>query len=350
MHVVQDSSVIGFVVRLVFLLLVSITPACAVLQTTRPVVKIGLVAPFEGEYRYIGYDAIYAVRLALREANASGGVGGYTVELVAYDDRGMPSEARTAARNLGLDSQVVSVIGHFLDETTEVARPIYVENGLPLADVGATQNDPDIYHALLLCPLLEYAISVHPERARNDSVMVQWISTDRNAKLKCNHEIILSVGQALNLSSDIVLLTIDPVVAGETVKAMREAGFGGLVVGGPTLGSSLFGAVAGVAAADVIFVSPYRRPDLEGRDDAFAEMYQSMGPHVPPPGPFALESYYLSNEILNAIETASKKAGKPTRETVGHQLPQLGSTAVYLYNWTLTGSIQLVKEFAREPR
>ncbi len=53
---------------------------CQFPGTVRPTVKIGLVAPFEGRYRYVGYDVIYAVRLALHEANAAGGVGSPPLE------------------------------------------------------------------------------------------------------------------------------------------------------------------------------------------------------------------------------------------------------------------------------
>ncbi|MCJ7548609.1 MAG: ABC transporter substrate-binding protein, partial [Anaerolineae bacterium] len=52
------------------------------------IVKVGLVAPFEGSYRHVGYDAVYAARLAVREINAAGGIAGRQLELVAYDDRG----------------------------------------------------------------------------------------------------------------------------------------------------------------------------------------------------------------------------------------------------------------------
>lgn len=43
--------------------------ACA---STRPVVKIGLLAPFEGVYRQEGYDALAAMRAAIEEQNPSG--------------------------------------------------------------------------------------------------------------------------------------------------------------------------------------------------------------------------------------------------------------------------------------
>src|SRR5919108_607445 len=70
----------------------------ACVPVTRPVVKIGLVAPFEGRYREVGYEVIYAVRLAVREANAGGGVAGYSVELTALDDGGDSALAAHQAR------------------------------------------------------------------------------------------------------------------------------------------------------------------------------------------------------------------------------------------------------------
>src|SRR3972149_10909793 len=67
------------------------------LPSTRPTVKIGLIAPFEGRYREIGEEVIYSARLAVREANASGGLGGYAVELMAFDDGGDPAQVRGRA-------------------------------------------------------------------------------------------------------------------------------------------------------------------------------------------------------------------------------------------------------------
>lgn len=101
-----------------------------------PVLKIGLVAPFEGQARYLGYDAIYAARLAVREINAAGGLDGWRVALVAYDDRAESEMARAAARNLAVDAEVVAVIGHYAQMSTESAVPIYAEAGLPLIALG----------------------------------------------------------------------------------------------------------------------------------------------------------------------------------------------------------------------
>jgi hypothetical protein len=122
-------------------LLVCLTLAAAGCQafpgSTAPVIRIGLVAPFEGRHRPVGYDVIYAARLAVREWNGRGGVGGYRVELVAIDDGGDIERAVRAAQSLVIDPQVVGVLGHWLEETTTAASPTYAEAGLALVPTSA---------------------------------------------------------------------------------------------------------------------------------------------------------------------------------------------------------------------
>lgn len=103
-----------------------------------PVVKIGLVAPFEGQHRAVGYDVIYSARLAVREINQAGGIGGYRLALVALDDGGDPELAAATAASLAIDPAVVAVVGHWRPETTAVATAIYAEAGLPFIAGGVT--------------------------------------------------------------------------------------------------------------------------------------------------------------------------------------------------------------------
>lgn len=114
-------------------LVAALLAACA---SVDPVVKIGLVAPFEGRHRAIGYDAIYAARLAIREANAGGGIGSYRVALVALDDGGDPALAAQTAAALAVDAGVVAVVGHYLPGTTAAAAEVYARHGLPLLAAG----------------------------------------------------------------------------------------------------------------------------------------------------------------------------------------------------------------------
>jgi ABC-type branched-subunit amino acid transport system substrate-binding protein len=129
--------------------------ACAV---TRPIVKIGLVAPFEGRYREVGYEVIYATRLAVREANAAGGVAGYSVELVALDDGGDPELAAEQARKLATDPQVIGVIGHWLNATTNAAALEYDQLGIPLLDPISSFELPASVFRLRISPC-HYALA-----------------------------------------------------------------------------------------------------------------------------------------------------------------------------------------------
>jgi ABC-type branched-subunit amino acid transport system substrate-binding protein len=134
------SPVIGFVFLLAYCMVVS---ACA---ASPPVVKIGLVGPFTGRHREIGYDVIYSARLAVREINESGGIGPYRVALVALDDFGDPELARESARTLSRDPAMVAIIGHWLPETTLASGLIYDSQKIAFVATGDEPygyQDPD---------------------------------------------------------------------------------------------------------------------------------------------------------------------------------------------------------------
>ena len=124
-----------------FLLLFLLLSAC---QRTPPVVKIGLVAPFEGRHRAVGYDVIYSARLAVREINAAGGIGGYRVALVALDDGGDVEMARETAVSLTKDPAVVAVIGHWRADTTAIVTPVYADAGLLFLPIGEETAPVDL--------------------------------------------------------------------------------------------------------------------------------------------------------------------------------------------------------------
>ncbi|HQZ21317.1 MAG TPA: ABC transporter substrate-binding protein [Thermoflexales bacterium] len=113
-----------------FLILALLLAACARPQVE---VKIALVAPFEGRYRAIGYEAFPAFRIALRERAAQPGT---RITFVAYTDDGDPEKAEQIARAVALDPQVILVMGHFLPDTTARALPVYTQAGLPVLVMG----------------------------------------------------------------------------------------------------------------------------------------------------------------------------------------------------------------------
>jgi hypothetical protein len=86
------------------LIVIMVTAGCAVTRTESPHF-VALLAPFEGRYREIGYQALYAARLALAESRLQ-----EPIEVLAVDDGGSVESAVLRAQTLASNRQVVAVI------------------------------------------------------------------------------------------------------------------------------------------------------------------------------------------------------------------------------------------------
>jgi hypothetical protein len=83
--------------------LLCLMSGCVVFRS-EDVQRIALLAPFEGRYREIGYDALYAAQLALAES------GIQTIDLMPIDDGGTVASATDRARALAFDPSVELVL------------------------------------------------------------------------------------------------------------------------------------------------------------------------------------------------------------------------------------------------
>lgn len=105
--------------------------ACALPGAAAPIVKIGVIAPFEGVGRPLGYAVLPAVKQAVAEANARGAFGPYRAAVVAFNDDLHGPTAAAQARALALDPDVLVVVGPWSAEPVAAAAPILAAAGLP---------------------------------------------------------------------------------------------------------------------------------------------------------------------------------------------------------------------------
>ncbi len=113
--------------------------ACAVTHTSN-IARIALLAPFEGRYREIGYNALYAARLALADT------GDPQVELLPIDAGG--DQAANRARAFTFDPQIKVVILLGYDSTTP--QTLQALGDLPALVVGGWGATPDGDHVFIL--------------------------------------------------------------------------------------------------------------------------------------------------------------------------------------------------------
>jgi branched-chain amino acid transport system substrate-binding protein len=111
-------------------------------------VKVGITLPFTGADAHDAELIRDGALLAIDEANAAGGVGGYKIEALQLDDGTAtagqydPAQAATNARKLVSDDMVVASIGPQMSGSGKAMSPILSQGGL--ATITPASTNPDI--------------------------------------------------------------------------------------------------------------------------------------------------------------------------------------------------------------
>jgi len=291
--------------RLKSLAILLLLTGCTLPGSVPPSVKIGLIAPFEGLYRAEGYDALYAVKMAVLEVNASRELGEYRLELVALDDRNSPAEAVVAAGKVSLDPDVVGAIGHLSEETTLAALPIYARHHLPLiipiplleSELGKGAFEP--HWPEILCSEGKVLVFSCPGSAVYKEILSSCPTKD--VDFYCYPEFPPNPQ-----NYRIVFWPGDSLTGAEVLLRLRSNGFKGEFWGRPDLCSLPFKALAGEKGSWCF--GGEREPDPN-----FAQEYRKISGTEP--GPFAWPAYLAAKSLIMAMKEASA-GGKITREKV----------------------------------
>jgi hypothetical protein len=291
-------------------LIVSLLIGCTTQQVPR-VVKIGLVAPFEGRYREIGSDVIPAVRLALREwmDEHPGDIAPY--ELVAYDDLGDPDIAIEQAQKLVADPEVAVVIGHWRDVTSSAAVPVYEAAGLPFI----TYSTDDLEGTEVW--------NLSPAQNQLAEAVDHWSESAQGLVIP------------LVNSQPTIQLDVDQMVTARFGAYATDT----IVVGGPAWGLSQFPLMVPERVQnDILFVSGLAVPDESvdmPQDDAtaFTLAYREGSLGIDP-GPYAIAAYQAAQFALLIASGQLDQSGADTAssllfDTDGRRL----DAPIYLYRW-----------------
>ncbi|MCR4407640.1 MAG: branched-chain amino acid ABC transporter substrate-binding protein [Anaerolineae bacterium] len=325
--------------QLLSLLLLLTMSACRFPGSTRPVVKIGLVAPFEGLYRPLGYDALYGVKLAVRERNAAGGVGGAMVELVALDDHFDPARAADVAREMAIDPDVMGVIGPLSSAMALAAQPEYQHAELAFITLAIADELTSGDHTGTFrlsardSDLGTFAASyiVNELGMRRVAVLRQGSEKSVNAFTKAVEQAGAQVvwdGQAegdwladLQLAApEAIFVGGDSLVGADMVRLIRDTGLTATLIGGQEWAMPHLVNLGGKAVEGVLYVTNAPAPVDVGADEFIAD-YQALAGF--PPGPYGAWAYDATCALLTALDRAIRADGRPTRAGVTAQLTAL---------------------------
>ncbi len=109
--------------------------------TDSSVIKLGVLAPLTGTNAEYGKGFEVGMQMAIDKINASGGVNGYTLELVVRDSKGDQKESSDLARQFADDSSIYAILGDFTSGCCMANAPIVDAAGL--VQLSPTASNPD---------------------------------------------------------------------------------------------------------------------------------------------------------------------------------------------------------------
>ncbi len=290
-----------------------------------------------------------AARLAAREINASGGIGGRRLELVERDDYANPDSAVFVATDL-YGSDVVAVVGHLYSGTTLAASPVYNSGPHPLVAISPSSSSPEVARAG------DYTFRVCPSDLAHGAALARWVR-DRlhlrvGAVLYLNDEYGRGVRQTfvqefVRMGGQVT--SIDPylgsipdvapyldrmvrrerpeflVVAGnkdEAAEILRQARRRGLTI--PVLGADGLEGIEQIGTlAEGVYESAAYLPSTSNESNRrFVRAFHEAYPDAAPPNQPAAATYdaiYLLRDVIARAGTG--------RESIRRALAETGSTA-----------------------
>ncbi|HEU4546078.1 MAG TPA: branched-chain amino acid ABC transporter substrate-binding protein [Microlunatus sp.] len=107
-------------------------------ETTNKVAKIGVIAPLSGDLSALGLGIQNSVDLAIKQANESGAIPGWTLELAAEDDEAKPDVGKNAATKLAGDDEVVGVVGTLNSSVAQSVQPVLAAANIAMVSPANT--------------------------------------------------------------------------------------------------------------------------------------------------------------------------------------------------------------------
>lgn len=120
----------------------SLVAGCGSATTNSKEIKIGANFEMTGGIANFGNQTVNGIKLAIKEANANGGVLGKQLTLVVADNKSEPSEAANAITKLITQDKVKVVLGPVASSNVMATTQIAQDNKIPV--ITATATNPKV--------------------------------------------------------------------------------------------------------------------------------------------------------------------------------------------------------------
>ena len=305
--------------------------------------KVGVIASLTGDGAYWGSNFLKGAELAVRELNAGGGVNGKPVELVVEDDQCNPINAVTAAQRLLNVVQVPFVLGPVCSSPAAAVVPLAKRAKIPMmycaegADVPSSKGliyrlwAPNDRQGALLG---RYAGSKFPrvailsvENRYGDALSRAFVTafekaggtvTAHQQYSDATTDFGTVVAKIVVAKPDAVLLASYMKDGMALVRALRQAGYAGQLLGSSTLNSQDFikplgSMLDGMILADI--------PDTTAQSfrDQWRQHFNVEWPGIQSTGSLGYDGVMLIAEGVRRSSTSKRAAHEEIQDLRDYQ-------------------------------
>lgn len=316
----------------------------AVAQET---IKIGALYNLTGGMSSLDGPSLKGAQLAAKQINASGGLLGKQIELIAPDGKTDQQETAKAAQRV-LSEGVVAGIGQSDTTFVMAGAPLFQEKGIPFVTSGATHPElPQwVGDNMFMTPFGDddqaYAIADYTYDKLGAKTVAVWTDNsmdftkalskffterfeEKGGKILGTDVFMMGdtdfSAQIARLASldpkpDAVFISAIPSEAGLSVKQIREQGITMPIVSGDGFDTELVSTVPGPEMADEIYFSTHTyRADGRPEVTKFVEDYKAEY-GVEPENAFAPLGYDAMMLVADAIKRANSAEPAKIREAL----------------------------------
>lgn len=291
-------------------------------------VKIGIIAPMTGQLANEGQDMENAIKLAVSDVNAKGGVLGGKITTVTADDACDPQQGASAGSKL-VSAGVTAIIGGYCSGAVLPTLKIYGDANIPFVIIGANStklvaankgnafliNSTGDAQALTAVGLLKKksakSLAVIDEGDAYSSDLAKLTSAayqdgggtvvDKETVASGEQDFSTVVSNIKSKNADAVFWTGYHGGGALLTKQLRQSGYAGLILLGDGNNSPEYLQIAGSAADGAFLFSPPALDFLKGAGD-YAGTYKQA--YNRDPGAYAALSYDGGQLVAESIAKA----------------------------------------------
>ena len=336
------------VLAMVALLMTGMLAGCG--SSASKDIKIGVLNEMTGGNATFGTSSANGAKMAIKEANAKGGVLGKQLQAVIADNKSEPSESANAMTKLATQDRVVAVTGIFSSSNAIATSSVAEASKLPFMAIGATNPKVTMdektgkvkNYTFRVCFIDPFQGTVGANFVLNTlklnkAVMLVDSSSDYSKGLASFFKDAFSKGGGSVLAEEAYLqkdqdfktiLTkvkaLNPEViyvpgyyeeVGKIVKQARELGITAPIVGGDGWDSPKLVEVGTPEALNhTYFTNHYSVDDTSATSQAFVAAYKQE--YGQAPDAMAVLSYDGTNILIDAIKRANSVEPEKIREAL----------------------------------